>query len=235
MIGFLKTFEGMNPTDRAKTIEALKEQVDNNLKKLAPTGNENTKTLDEVLNRQTAKLNEQFSGNTNTKESTAVIKNKTTEGLLYFIAIDSLERLDIQFVPDLDIQRNANIATIQIVGRNLPQYQYTGGDTVLNLQLDFHSLEENRTDVINKCRWLEHLTANNGLKKKPSKVKLVFGDVFRDEQWIVKQVGYKLNNFHKGYGFLPQQAIVNIQLLLDVESDINWDSIRSDGGSKYLR
>src|SRR5690606_14511421 len=91
------------------------------------------------------------------------VKSTTTEGRLYFIALTTLDRLDIQFVPDeINISRNPTIASIQVIGRNNPIYHYISGETTLNLQLDFHAMHENRQDVINKCRWLEHLAYADG-------------------------------------------------------------------------
>ena len=72
-----------------------------------------------------------------------------TGGRLYITALRTLDRLEIQYVPpELAVKRNPLIAGVAIVGRNNPQHHYLGGSTELNLQLDFHSQETNREDVI---------------------------------------------------------------------------------------
>ena len=141
----------------------------------------------------------------------------TTQQRLYFILVSSPEsRLYIQFVPpELNIQRNSSVQAVQIVGRNNPLYQYTAGEKLLSFQLDFYADEESKMDVINNCKWLEALTYNEGYSKPPERVKLVWGDLFQDELWIVKTVNYKLSLFDKEKGFLPRQAYVDISLALD--------------------
>ena len=171
----------------------------------------------------------------NNETSSARVKMTTTEGQLYFIALTTLDRLNIQFVPDqLEIARNPSIANIQVVGRNNPIYHYISGDTTMRLELDFHAMTENRQDVIDKCKWLEHLAYNDGYEKEPQKVKLVFGELFQDEQWIVRQVSYSLSNFNKQKGFLPQQAYVSVELGLDPESNLLWEDIRRDNDNRHL-
>lgn len=45
----------------------------------------------------------------------------TTQGKLYFVATKSLERLEIQFVPnELGMTRNSDTQSVQVVGRNNP-------------------------------------------------------------------------------------------------------------------
>ena len=163
------------------------------------------------------------------------VKMSTTEGRLYFIALETLDRLDIQFVPpEIKINRNPNIASVQVVGRNNPIYHYISGDTNMNLQLDFHAAQEDRTDVLKKCKWLEHLAYNDGYDQEPQRVKLVFGDVFKDEIWIVKKVSYSLSQFNKPNGFMPQQAIVDVELGLDPTVNLGWEDVRIDNGVKHL-
>ena len=151
----------------------------------------------------------------------------TTEGKLYFILVSTLERREIQFVPpELGISRNANIQNVTIVGRNNPFYQYTSGETLLTLQLDFHAKQDDRKDVIESCRWFESILYNDNFDVPPEKVKLVFGDLFRDEVWTVKSCSYKLKNFDKVYGYLPTQAYVDLTLALDPSSNLTKEDVR---------
>jgi hypothetical protein len=149
------------------------------------------------------------------------------DGQLYFIAVRSLERLNIQYVPnELNIQRNADIEEIKIVGRNNPKHHYSGGSTKLTLELDFYSTDANREDVIKKCRWLESLAANDGYKNPPQQVRLVFGKLFRNEVWVVNSVDYKLSDFSKPHGYLPVQAYCSIALSLDPPTNTRTQDIR---------
>lgn len=151
----------------------------------------------------------------------------TTQGKLYFVATKSLERLEIQFVPnELGMTRNSDTQSVQVVGRNNPFYHYTAGETLLNLELDFHAEREDRQDVIEKCRWLEGLAYNDDYPNPPEVVKLVFGQLFKDEIWVVKSVNYKLTQFDRLYGFFPKQAKVTVSLALDVKGNYKKSDLR---------
>lgn len=152
----------------------------------------------------------------------------TTEGKLYFTALRSLEKLEIQFVPkELAINRGINVAAIAVVGRNNPFYHYTGGTTGLVFDLDFHAEEENLNDVIRKCKWLESLCYSNSMSEPPEQVKLTWGDLFKKgEVWMVKGFSYKLSMFDPSKGMLPRQAYANIALELDVKNNIRTRDVR---------
>lgn len=151
----------------------------------------------------------------------------TTEGRLYFINVDTLEKLEIQFVPEeLSDMRTADLAPVKIVARNIPKYHHIGGDRRVSLELDFHASEENRRDVMRKVSWLKELTYNDKGKKPPANVKLVFGEMFKDEVWVVAAVVPRYSQFDKAYGFLPRQAYVRIDLLEDIPANVGLNDIR---------
>jgi hypothetical protein len=153
--------------------------------------------------------------------------NSTTRGQMYFIALTSREKLEIQYIPsNLGIERNSKMNEVAIVGRNTPQYQYLGGETLLKMRLDFHAVEEDRSDVIRKCRWLESLTYNDGYDKAPEKIQLVWGSLYRKQIWVIKSVNYDLSLFDAGYGYLPRQAYVDITLGLAPEQNLRVADIR---------
>lgn len=149
-------------------------------------------------------------------------------GRLYLTALTSLERLEIQYVPkDLAITRSPLIAGVAIVGRNNPKHHYLGGNTDLNLELDFHSEEANREDVIRKCKWLEALAYGDGDESPPENVKITFGKLFRsNEVWVVKNVQYRLSLFEEKSGFLPKQAYVQMTLSLDTKKNLKLEDVK---------
>jgi len=153
----------------------------------------------------------------------------TTDNQLYFIrkkrnAGAGPQRegsyLNIQWVPEnVNVSRNTDNQAVKVVGRNNPFYHYTSGETLLSMTLDFYSAAEDSPEVIRKCRWLESLSMNNGSEEPPENVILIWGELFKDEVWIVKNVNYQLGNFNKEFGFLPQQAYVDITLALDPDEN----------------
>lgn len=146
----------------------------------------------------------------------------TTGGNLYMIALDSLERIEIQYVPkELALTRNAKLGELAIVGRNIPKNHQTGGSKFLKFTLDFYSVKESaegRDDVIKKLRLLESWTYNEGIDRNAEKIKLVYGSMFRDEIWTVQTVDIKMVEFEK-QTFLPLQAYVNVTLKLDTNKN----------------
>lgn len=155
----------------------------------------------------------------------ASIKNagfNTTKGKLHIIAEKTLEKLDIQFYPaELSTDYNPNIATIQVVGRNLPRYQLLGGEATLTMQLDFHADESSKQSVTKKCDWLRSLTMVDR-KKGAQRVKIVFGELYKNEMWIVKSVKVKSSLFDEANGCYPRQAYVDITFGLDMDKNLNW-------------
>lgn len=154
----------------------------------------------------------------------------TTGGQLYFTALRTLQRLDIQYVPtQLSFSRTPIISGVAVVGRNNPIHHYVGGTTEMNLELDFHSEDESREDVIRKCKWLESLAYSDGFENPPERVRLTFGRLFQNnEVWIVKSVKYDLSVFQAVHGFLPKQAYVKVSLALDTQfnlrtRDVLWN------------
>lgn len=154
----------------------------------------------------------------------------TTQGRLYLTALSSLERLEIQFVPnEISPSRQANWSEIAIVGRNNPLYHYTGGTNSLSLTLDFHSVEEDRSDVVRKCRLLESWAMNNSYNNPPERIKLTYGKLFKeDEIWLIQSVNPTYTQFSAEHNFLPVQAIVQLDLVLDTDRnrktrDVLWN------------
>ena len=153
--------------------------------------------------------------------------SSTTQGKLYFIALGSLERLEVQFVPEeLQLSRVPSVQQVEIVGQNLPKLQHQGGERRLSLELDFYASDENREDVITKCLWLESLTYRSGVDTPAERVRLVFGKLFNRDVWMVKSVNYRLKQFDKKYGFLPCQAYVAIELAHDGASEMKASDIK---------
>lgn len=147
---------------------------------------------------------------------------------LFIVELTSpFERLEIQYVPsEFSQPREADLSAIDVVGRNNPTKQWTGGNTSLSLQLDFYATDEAREEVMRKVRWLQSLTYKSRDGIVPV-VKLVFGSTFRDEEWNVKSVNPKFSNFHPAYNWLPCQAYVDIQFSLANTEDFNLETIRN--------
>lgn len=140
----------------------------------------------------------------------------TTESRLYIVNLTTFESIELQFVPpSIDINRNPNVEQVDIIGLNLPRTQQQGGPRTLDMELDFYAAEQDRKDVITKCRQLEALTYRDGPDIPAPQVRLVFGTMFYQEIWTVRKVEYSLTQFDRKYAYLPMRAKVRITLVQD--------------------
>jgi len=144
-----------------------------------------------------------------------------TQGKLYIVELVSpFDRVEIQFVPrELVPTRRAKLSRIGIVGRNNDLLHYTGGSDTLALALDFVSDEENREDVIQKVDFLKSLAMKDGNKGGFRNVKLVMGDLFRNEIWAIESVVPSLSHFDDDNNYLPIRASVVVNLILDPKTN----------------
>ena len=156
---------------------------------------------------------------------------------LYIVDLITQEYLAIQFVPqELAYSAESKFVAIESSGRNNPLYHYTGSEDTLTFELDWHAEQEDRNDVIDRCRWLESLTKNNGWEEPPHHVKLIWGNLFdRDTtRWIVTAAPYKLSMFAGHRLMMPTQAYQTITLKKIANHNLTYPEIRAKGDKIYL-
>jgi hypothetical protein len=148
---------------------------------------------------------------------------------LFLYNVETGERIALQTVPnELAYSVNPNWVSLTPMGRNNPLYHYTGSEDSLSLTLDWYSEEENREDVIRKCKHIESWSKNDGYDNPPPRVKLLWGNSYLNQAtWVISDCEYKLSNFHYSYNMLPQQAYQKLTLLRVTETNLNWSSIIS--------
>lgn len=157
------------------------------------------------------------------------MSRKTLLKQLYLVAIDTpeIERLQFQYSPrDIKYDRNAQVTDIGIVGRNDNLHQYVTGSTTLRFDLDFYSLEASRQDVKRKIKWLESQLYSEG-ERPPSRIKIIFGDLFKDEIWIMTVCSATYSNFEPVSGWLPLYATASLTFVRDTEFDLTATDIRT--------
>jgi len=154
--------------------------------------------------------------------------NTTGNKILIVETVPPFERLEFQFMPtELNWKRSAKLSPIAIVGRNNDKQQFTGGRDTLSFKLTFFSDEENRKDVLRKTNFLRSLAMNDGRSGLVRNVKIVFGSFLRKEVWVVSNVDINYDNFNDQYAFLPVQAEVKIELILDPKKNNRLSDVRS--------
>jgi hypothetical protein len=134
---------------------------------------------------------------------------------LIILGVNSFKKLGVDYIPlELVLNSTANVQSVFVIGRNNPYYQYNSGEDTLTLQLDFHAKQDDLNDVKEKCNWLRSLRYS-GQNTESEKIKLIMGDVFEREVWVVKSCNIKYSHFMRDKNLRPKQAYVELSLGLD--------------------
>jgi hypothetical protein len=135
--------------------------------------------------------------------------------------------IKLPFIPrELNYNSESSFAAIKPIGRNNPKYHYTGSEDKLDFEIDWHSFNTTRDDVITKCRMIEALSKSDSYKNPPHRVLIQWGSdnvLFRDHVFVVLSAPYRLLNFNKAQvnqqtgeiertGMLPVQAYQRVSL-----------------------
>jgi len=137
----------------------------------------------------------------------------------------SYSYITLNTVPsELEFTPTPNYATIASIGRNAPFYHYTGSEDTLVFKLDWYAKEENRADVIRNCRWLATRSKSEGYYGDPHRVIIVWGDrgLFATDTWVITKASYKLSQFQRHQGMLPNQAYQEVELKKVIETNTNY-------------
>lgn len=137
------------------------------------------------------------------------------------VDLESGERLHFQGLPsELNINPETTWATITPFGRNNPHYHFTGSEDSIEFEVSWYAEKEDRSDVIEKCKWVESLMKADGYDGGPHLVSFIWGDLFKTHKWIVYAAPYKLSLFSKPHGMRPQLATQTITLKRVTDSNL---------------
>lgn len=148
---------------------------------------------------------------------------------LYILAVDDpqLGRLQIQYPPmEIVESREARVTPIPIVGRNEDLKQFGGGNTSLSFELKFFAVENGFQDAERKALWLKSMTYKEG-DRQPSRIKIIFGDLFRDDIWVVESAEITRELFQPASDWMPRYVTVNLQLTKIEDQDRTASQIRN--------
>lgn len=138
-------------------------------------------------------------------------------------------RLELITVPsEIEFSPTPEWAVIASIGRNNPFYHFTGSEDTLSFTIDWYSNQDNREDVIYNCRWLETKAKADAYKADPHRILLQWGKedlLFQNILWIVQKASYKLSQFQRHRGMLPQQAYQEVILKRVTSLNLNMSEI----------
>lgn len=153
--------------------------------------------------------------------------NSTNNELAIVELQEPYDRLFLQFVPyDISNPRDVSLQSYVVVGRNNEKFFYSSGSDTLSMNLDFHSSDETAQDVDKAIRFLKSLTINDGAKNGYRNVKLIWGDLFKDDIWILTKVDPKMQYFDAKNGWLPLRAEVSVTFKLDPKNNLTIRDVR---------
>lgn len=123
--------------------------------------------------------------------------------------------IKLPFIPkEVSWNSEPSFVAIKPMGRNLPKYHYVGAEDRLEFEIDWHSFDENREDVIRNCRAIESLSKNDAYNNPPHRVAVMWGmydRLFSNHVFIVLSATYTLNQFNKNQ--YSKNTILNTALL----------------------
>lgn len=159
---------------------------------------------------------------------------------------EGIRTLTLPFIPkDLEINPDSNFVTIKPMGANNPKYHFTGSEDKIEFEIDWHSFDANRDDVIKNCRLIEALSKADGYQNPPHRVMLMWGNenvLFRDMVFIVLSSPYKLTHFNKAQvrqhsfkmtALLPTQATQKVTLARVTSYNLLSKDIQQVSSTKY--
>jgi hypothetical protein len=131
----------------------------------------------------------------------------------FIVDLVTLETLFLQNIPgEVAVGGDQRWAAVESPGRNIPLYQYTGGEDSIEFTIQWYANDINKDDVIRKCKWLRSLSKNDSYDKPPHHIKFAFGGLFRSSKWIVYSANYRLTNFDRPAGMMPCLAVQEVVL-----------------------
>lgn len=151
----------------------------------------------------------------------------------HLINLLTLEKVSFQFLPELSVEPESQFHAIASMGRNTPHYHFTGAEDTIKFTLNwvaYHHTDpdqNDRTYVIKQCKTLEAWSKNNGDHAAPPVVKLVWGDIFQDSEFIVVSAKYTLKTFSKPHNLKPIVATQDVVLKRVSDENLTTSKIRS--------
>lgn len=157
-----------------------------------------------------------------------MITTTTKRELIIMELVTPFSYIEVQYVPaEINVPREAHMQNVTIVGRNDELMHYISGSERMSLTLDFHADDVNKDEVYKKVNWLKSLTANDGYAGKFRNVKIVWGDMFKNQVWAIQGVNPKYSHFSADNKWMPLRCSVQINLKLDPKKNRYIKDIRN--------
>jgi hypothetical protein len=140
----------------------------------------------------------------------------------YIVDLVTLEILHLQSVP-LEISVNPELGWYAVAtpGRNIPLYQYTGGEEIIEFGISWYADRTHKQDALRKVKWLRALSQNDGYANKPHPIQFIMGDLFKKAKFIITAAPYKMSMFDRSKGMMPCLITQDITLKKISEKNVS--------------
>lgn len=136
-----------------------------------------------------------------------------TAAPVYIVNLETRESIKLHFIPkEIEWEAKSNVATIASIARNNPFYHFTGGEDIINLELDWHAYDVERTSAIDAAIKLKSWTRNDGYRRGLPRLKLIFGKLFENHVFIATGAPYIMSMFQMPKGMMPAQVTQKLTL-----------------------
>jgi len=131
------------------------------------------------------------------------------------------ESLSFQYqTTELDDQNAGSWASIPSPGRNLPFQHWTGGEESITLELHWVAERLDKRDPMEKAEYIKSLRAADGYERSAPRVKLIWGEVFKDSEFVVHSAPFKAKYPDGQQGWRFMTILQNITLIRVSDSNL---------------
>ena len=152
----------------------------------------------------------------------------TTENKGALVDTDNADRVTFDINPEsIQDDKSNELAEVAIPGMSHPRLQFSNGATrTLSFTLFLHY---GATDDVPKAihmlqSWLYPEYENGRMKKAPSKLLLIFGDTWPDEQWLLRSCSVNRQRFDKELNCTF--AEVSLELVEYIDKSISREDVK---------
>lgn len=147
----------------------------------------------------------------------------TTNNELYFVNWETLDRLAFQFVPlEVSESRDSTIVEHQVVGRNHPQLQHTGGKTTMSFSVNFYG-----EDVVERAIFFKQFSMKDGLNTPPPLLKIIWSGIIPDNAlWAVRSAKPTYSLFQPNNNFSARMCTISLDLIKWTPENYSYNDVK---------
>ena len=144
------------------------------------------------------------------------------------VDVDNAVRVTFDLNPEsFNDTKDTEFASVAIPGMSHPKIQFTGGgERILRFEIILHNgATEDVPAAIRQLQgWLYPEYTNGRLTKAPSRLLVVFGDTWPDEQWVLRNCEITRDRFDKDLNCIL--AYANLELVEYIDESIDAKAVR---------